>query len=204
MRQFDVVADQAAITAAADALQANGFRVAIAENGEAAKTKVLELLPKGAEVFTATSVTNDSIGLTATINTSGEYDAVRPKIAALHGDPSGLAEQRSLRASPDYVVGSVHALTQDGHALIASKTGSQLPAYVYGAGHVIWVVGAQKIVKNLDQAWQRLEQHVLPLEDVRSHQAYGAGTSIDKVLIYNREFPPGRIDIIIVKEALGF
>ena len=35
-------------------------------------------------------------------------------------------EMRTLAASPDYVVGSVHALTEDGSLLIASASGSQL------------------------------------------------------------------------------
>jgi L-lactate utilization protein LutC len=204
MAQFDVVADQATITATADALTANGFRVTIVENGDAAKIKALELLPKGAEVHTVTSVTSDTIGLTAAINESDDYDAVWPKLMALYGDPANKREQRRLGAAPDYVVGSVHALTQDGHALIASKTGSQLPPYAFGAGHVIWVVGAQKIVKNIDEAWQRLEQHVFPLENARSQQAYGSGSSINKVLVYNKEALPERVDIIIIKETVGF
>jgi hypothetical protein len=35
-------------------------------------------------------------------------------------------EMRTLAASPGHVVGSVHALTEDGSLLIASASGSQL------------------------------------------------------------------------------
>ena len=61
-------------------------------------------------------------------------------------------ERAKLGATPDLAIGSVHAVTEDGHVLIASNTGSQLPAYVYAAGKVIWVVGAQKIIKNIPYA----------------------------------------------------
>jgi hypothetical protein len=204
MAQYDTVADQATIDKTITALEANGFQVTVVENAAEAKKTALALLPKGEEVLTVTSKTLDDLSLAAAINESGDYDAVRPKLNALMGDPSKKNEQRKLGSAPNHVIGSVHALSQDGHALIASNTGSQLPAYTYGAGHVVWVVGAQKIVKDTDDAWQRLAQHVVPLEDVRSKQAYGMPTSVNKVVVYNKEIAPGRVDIVLVKEPLGF
>jgi hypothetical protein len=47
-------------------------------------------------------------------------------------------EMRQLAAAPDWVVGSVHAVTEDGSLLIASASGSQLGPIVSGAGHVVW------------------------------------------------------------------
>jgi len=201
---YDVLASDEVIEQTQAALEANGITVTIAADRAAATAAVLDLLPKGAEVMTATSKTLETLELTKMINESGDYDAVMPKLAAMYGDPSKKREQRKLGAAPDYVVGSVHAVTQDGKVHIASNTGSQLPAYSYGAGNVIWVVGAQKIVKDLEDAKQRLEQHVLPLEDARAQVAYGTGTYISKTLTVHRETVPGRITMIIVKEPLGF
>ncbi|HSX00538.1 MAG TPA: LUD domain-containing protein [Patescibacteria group bacterium] len=202
MSQYNTVADEATITTTAKALESNGFTVTIAEDAAAAKAMVLEKLPKDAEVLTVTSQTLEKIGLVTAINDSGEYDSVREKLIAMGNE--NKSEQRKLSAAPDFVVGSVQAITQEGHAFLASATGSQLPAYTYGAGHVIWVVGAQKIVKDTADAWQRLKQHILPLEDVRSQKAYGVGTSPNKVVIFDREAAPGRVEIVLVKEALGF
>ncbi len=204
MPQFNTVANDQAIADAAEALAANGFHVTIAENANAAKTDALAALPKGAEVLTVTSQTLAKLELDKAINDSGDYDAVRPKLNALMGQPEKQREQRKLGAAPDYVIGSVHAVTQDGHVLIASATGSQLPAYLYGAGHVVWVVGAQKIVKDLAEAETRLTEYVFPLEDARALKAYGGHSSINKVVHYMKEATPNRIDIILVKEALGF
>jgi L-lactate utilization protein LutC len=161
-------------------------------------------LPKGDEVLTVTSTSADQIGLGAAINDSGDYDSVRTKLNAMYGDEGKKQEQRKLGAAPNHVVGSVHAVTQDGRVLIASNTGSQLPAYLYGAGHVVWVVGAQKITTDMEDALKRLEEHVVPLEDKRSLGAYGAHTNVSKLVMYNKEVQPGRVDIIIAKEALGF
>jgi hypothetical protein len=203
MTNYDKVASEATIAKTKEALEANGFKVIVAEDGKAAKVAALGLIPKGAEVMTMTSKTLQTIGLDTVLNESGKYNAVRAKLMALYGDPSKKREARKLGTTPDYAVGSVHAVTQDGHALIASATGSQLPAYVYGAGAVVWVVGAQKIVADLDEASDRLRAHIFPLENARSKEAYGMNSSINYELFYRKE-PAGRVTIILVKEALGF
>ncbi len=95
-------------------------------------------------------------------------------------------------------------MTQTGQVLIASNTGSQLSPYAYGARHVVWVVGTQKIVKDFAEGLQRINEYSLPLENERAQQAYGKGSNVSKILIVNKEVQPGRITIILVKEKLGF
>ncbi|HSX16972.1 MAG TPA: LUD domain-containing protein [Patescibacteria group bacterium] len=204
MTDYANIASEEAIAAAKQALEANGFAVTIVENAQAAKEAVVNALPKGAEVLTMTSQTLEKTGIAALVNESGDYDSVRGKLNAMYGDESKKGEQRKLGAAPDFAIGSVHAVTQDGHVLVASNTGSQLPAYTYGAGHVIWVVGAQKVVADLTEAQERLEKHVFPLENERSKVAYGGPSSINKVVTFYKEGTPGRIEIFLAKEALGF
>jgi hypothetical protein len=69
---------------------------------------------------------------------------------------------------------------------------------------VIWVVGAQKIVKNIEEGFQRIEQYSLPLEDERLRAAYGIGSAIGKILIVKREAMPGRSSLILLDEVIGF
>ena len=73
--------------------------------------------------------------------------------------------------------------------VIASHSGRQLAAYAFGASKVIWVVGAQKIVTDLDQAFVRIEQHYLPLESQRLQEVYGQPSSIGKELVIHGEQP---------------
>jgi len=113
-------------------------------------------------------------------------------------------EIRKLGGVPDYAAGSVQAVTEAGQVVIASNTGSQLGPYASGAGKVIWVAGAQKIVKDLDEAFRRLKEYCVPLEEEHMQQLYKAHTGLNKVLIVNREFRPNRSTMIIVKEELGF
>ena len=110
---------------------------------------------------------------------------------------------RQLSAAPEFMLGSVHAITETGSLIVASKSGSQLGPYASGAGRVILVVGTQKIVRDTDEGMRRLENHTLPLEDARAQAAYGINSSISKLLIINGD-APSRTTVVLVDEALGF
>lgn len=204
MNTWDKLADDQTITQTTAALTANGIVTMVVANSQEAKEKVLELVPSGAEVLTMTSVTLDAISVSEEINKKdGKYSPVRDKLYAM--DRATQAQEMSrLGAASAYTVGSVHAVTQDGHVLIASASGSQLPAYAYASGKVIWVVGTQKIVKNTDEGIRRIYEYVFPLENERAKKAYGMESFVSKLLIVNREFVPGRLTLIFVKEKLGF
>jgi hypothetical protein len=201
-KTFDNLASDLQIEHTVLALEANGIHTLIADSGQEARQLFFQLLPDGSQVYQGASATLDTLGITADIETPGRFDAIRPELRSM--DRKTQSDQiRLLGASPNYMVGSVNAVTEDGHVLIASATGSQLGPYVSGAGKVIWVVGAQKLVKSLDEGLRRIEEYVLPLENERLQKARGMNTSLSKVLIINKE-RPGRITMILVKENLGF
>ncbi|HUI90562.1 MAG TPA: LUD domain-containing protein [Anaerolineales bacterium] len=202
-REFTRLASDGQIQRTADALQANNMRTLIANNVEEAKKFVLDLVPQGAEVYTNQSKTLEKLGLFDEFDQSGRYDAVRPKVAALDRKTQ-MNEIRKLRSIPEYIVGSVHAITEDGKVLVSSFGGSQLAPYAAGAAKVIWVVGAQKLVKDLDEGFRRIEQYSYPLEDARLLASMGIHSAIGKTLIVNREVVSGRITIILVKDELGY
>lgn len=205
MSKFDELADPLIIDKVAQALNTNGIEAMVVENGEEAREKALEMLPEGKEIMTMVSMTLDTIGLSEEINKEdGKYKPVRDRLYAMDRNTQER-EMKSLGATPDWAIGSVHAVTEDGQVLVASASGSQLPAYAYGAVNVLWVVGAQKIVKNLEEGIKRIYEYVLPLESERAKKAYGVpGSSVNKILIINKESPAGRIKLILVKEKLGF
>jgi acyl-CoA hydrolase len=202
-KEFAKLASDEQIERTARALEANGIQVRIAETGEEAKRMFFELVPDGSEVFLGASVTLEALGIREVIDKSGRFDALRPKMFALDRKTQGR-EIRKLGGAPDYAAGSVNAVTEDGYVMIASNTGSQLSPYAASAGKVIWVAGAQKIVKDLNEGFKRIYEYVYPLEDVHMHQLYNIGTGVNKILIIHREIRPDRITMIIVKEELGY
>jgi LUD domain len=176
----------------------------VVSSKEGARKTVEELLPMGAEVFDSSSVTLEETGIARAILESGRYHPVRPALLRLMGEGK-KAEARRLGASPEYIVGSVHAITEKGQVLVASATGSQLGPYSHGAEHVIWVAGTQKIVRDLDEANERIFSYTLPKESERARKAYGVpGSTVAKLLVVNREVQPGRVTIVLVNERLGF
>ncbi len=203
MSSFDTIANDEIIQKTAQALTANGFEVHVAESQETAKELVLSIVPKSAETFTNSSKTLDELGLSEVLN-SEDFVSGRDKMMALWGDEEKKQEMKKIAATPEYALSSAHAITEDGKILIASASGSQLPSVSYGAQHVILLVGAQKIVRNLSEGIKRIEEHVVPLENERAMEAYGGPTSFSKLLVLNNEIVPGRTKIIIVKENLGF
>src|SRR3984957_8562526 len=169
--EFERPAGADRLAATAEALEARGFKVQIATSGAHAKELVLAAIPEGAEVHTALSETLAELGITAEIEESGRYDSVRAKLKLLDRATQGR-EMRKLGAAPDYVVGSVHAITDDGQIVVGSGSGSQLGAYAYAAGQVILVVGHQKLVRDLEEGLRRVREYTLPREFVRM-QSFG-------------------------------
>jgi L-lactate utilization protein LutC len=113
-------------------------------------------------------------------------------------------EYRRLLASPDVIVASAAALTETGSVVVASGSGSQLPAFAGGAAHAIWIVGAQKVVPDLSTALRRVEEHALPLESARTKAAYGWPSAINRLLILDAEHQPGRGTVLLLREAIGY
>ncbi|MEU9838458.1 LUD domain-containing protein [Actinomadura sp. NPDC048032] len=188
---------------AAAALTAHGFTVEILDDAAAARTRVRELIPEGAGVFTAASETLRLSGIDEDINGSGRYDAVKPRILAMDR-ATRTDEIRRLCAAPDVVVGSVHAVTETGSLVVASGSGSQLPGYSGGAARAIWIAGAQKVVPDLSTALRRVEDHCLPLENARALKAYGTPSAVNRLLILNAEYQPGRGTVLLLRESIGF
>jgi LUD domain len=201
--QFTDPAPAQRLERAAAALTAHGFAVEILDDAAAARTRIKDLIPESASVFTGASETLRLSGIDADINNGGRYQAIRPRVRAMDR-ATHMDEIRRLLASPDVVVGSVAALTETGSLVAASGTGSQLPGYAGGAARRIWIVGAQKVVHDLPAALRRVEQHCLPLESARTQALYGQPSAINHLLILNAELYPGRSTVLLLREAIGF
>jgi acyl-CoA hydrolase len=200
--RFTALPDEATLAATVTALEEHGFSVEIADDLDAARQAVLARIPAGASVMTNTSVTLDETGISDAINGSGRYDSARSKMMAL--DFATQAQQmKAIGGQPDYALGSVHAITSDGTLVIASASGSQFAALAWGAANVILVVGAQKLVRTLQDAHERVYRHSLVLEDARAQAAYGQHSAVGKVLEIHQEMP-GRIHIVLIRQPVGY
>jgi len=202
-RRWGTRADDVRVKRTMAALEANGMTVLRAPDAAAAKGIVLDLIPDASPVHQGASQTLDVLGITSEIEKSGRYAALRPRIWSMNRETEA-DEIRRLGAAPDVMLGSVHAVTETGSLLAASMSGSQLGPYASGAGRVIFVIGTQKIVRDVEEGLLRINEYAWRLEDARAQAAYGIRSAVNKVLVINREITPGRITVVLVDEVLGF
>lgn len=202
----NTLASEESISKTIDALSKNNFNPILATSREEALKKIIELIPEGSSINNGTSKTLQEIGYVELLKKKDHnWDNLHETVLE-EKDPEKQSHLRKLSTISDFYLGSAHAVTENGEIMVASNTGSQLPHLVFTSPNIILVVGAQKIVKNLDAAFKRLNDVVIPQEDERMKGVYGVGTTHAKTLILHKENPMmGRkIQVIIVKEKLGF
>jgi acyl-CoA hydrolase len=200
--RFTALPDEDTLEATVIALEEHGFSVAVVDDLDAARETTLALIPDGASVMTNTSVTLQEAGIADAIDDGGPYESARNRMLALDLETQGQ-EMKAIGGQPDYALGSVHAVTRAGTLVIASASGSQLASYAWGAANVIFVVGAQKLVSDLEAAHERIVEHSLKLEDARAYAAYGQNSFVGKVLEIHQE-QPGRIHVVLIRQSVGF
>jgi L-lactate utilization protein LutB len=188
------------------ALSLRGIEGVLVNDRAAALETIKSLIPSNASVMNGSSRTLEEVGFVEYLK-SGQHGwkNVHEEILA-EKDPAAQALLRKQAVLSEYYLGSVHAVAETGQLVIASNSGSQLPHVVFTSQHLIFVVGTQKIMPNLDTALSRVRDHVLPLEDARMKEVGMGGSAISKLLIIEREpsFMGRKVHVIFVNEKLGF
>lgn len=202
---WDRLADPDEVEMVMEALKNRGITAEFANTKEEALQRIKDLIPAGAEVMTGSSTTLKQIGFTDFLKSDNHpWKNLKGRILA-EKDREKQMELRKASVSSDYFLASVHGISHDGRVVIASATGSQVPSDAYTSKNIIWVVGTQKIVPTLDDALRRVREYCLPLEDQHMKNEGASGSTIGKMLIFEREINPNRkITLIFVNEKLGF
>lgn len=195
------------IDRAVKAVEARGVSPIVVDTKEAALAAIVDLIPDGAAIMTGASLTLKEIGFEELLKT-GQHHWRNLKGELLEEqDPSRQSLLRRQATLADYFLGSVHAIAETGEIVVASATGSQLAPYAFSSHHVIWVVGAQKVVPTVDDALRRVREFVLPHEDTRMKKAFGEnrGSFIGKLMIFEREAPYLRrsLTLILIRQVVG-
>lgn len=203
---YDTLASSSVVAQTTKSLENNGIEVIFLESGAEALEMIKNLIPDGATVMNGSSRTLEQIGFVDLLKEGGHsWNNLHDNILA----ETDLEKQMALRRQSvlsDYYLGSVHALTENGELIIASNTSSQLPHVAYTSPNLILVVSTKKIVPNLDEAMNRLEKYVMPLEDENMLEKYNIHTQLSTILIVKKEsqMMGRKFRVILVNEDLGF
>jgi hypothetical protein len=200
--KFSTPATEVILQRVVSTLRERNIDGVVVDTGDDARKLVLERLPQGAEVHSGKSKTLQEAGIFELIQDPNRYHALRPRYLKMDRQTQGR-EIRKLIAAPDYMLGSVNAITEDGILVAASATASQLGPYAATAGKVMFVVGSQKIVPDLETALRRIRDYVLPWEDAQVRQVVPTGSFVGKILIVEREWVAGRLAVILVRKPIG-
>jgi hypothetical protein len=176
---FNTPATREVLEEVAVKLRERNVGAIVVSDASEARDTVLQRLPAGAEVHAGKSKTLLDIGLTPVIAAEGGYKYLR-NIYLKMDRATQMREIRKLISAPDFMLGSVSAVTRDGILVAASATSSQLGPYASSGGKVILVVGSQKIVPNLDAALQRIREYILPWEDAQVRPTVPTGSFVGR------------------------
>ena len=118
--------------------------------------KVMEMIPEGAVVGTADSLTLVQVGVFAALWQRGKNEVINPfrrdEQGKLVVEGEARTEQmRRVFLSDVYVIGT-NAITLDGKLVNSDAMGNRVAPMIFGPKKVIVVVGANKITKNADEA----------------------------------------------------
>jgi LUD domain len=201
-QDFSAPASETALQKVADRIRERNIEVQIVNDGEDALRAVIERLPKGAQVHSGKSKTLQESGIFDAMMDLNQYNALRHQTLKMDRKTQ-MQEIRKHVAAPDFMLGSVNAITEDGILVAASATAGQIGPYAITAGKVILVVGSQKFVPDLETAFRRIREHVQPWEEVQVWKAMNAKTFVGKILIVERESVNERMTVILVREPFG-
>jgi hypothetical protein len=200
--EFETPAAEATLEQVAQRMRERNIEVVIVGNGDEARQAVQARIPKGAQVHSGKSKTLVEAGILDMLMDPNQYNALRHQTLKMDRKTQGQ-EIRRLIAAPDFMLGSVNAITEAGILVAASATASQIGPYANTAGRVILVVGSQKIVPDLETAFKRIREYVQPWEQEQLRKAANIGTFVGKILIVEREWVNGRMTVILVREPIG-
>lgn len=201
---FNRIPDDETVFRTAAAVTERGIEVIVAADRREALNTVIGLIPTGVEVMNGSSTTLREIGFLDYLKEHGDDYKNMHLPMLTETDQRKQAELRRKSVTAEYFLGSVNAIAETGELFACDATGSRVGAYPFATGRLLLVSGVNKIVPTWQDAMARLREHAYPLEDERARKAYGAPSTIGKVVIIEREVIPGRTTLVLVKEKLGF
>ncbi|WP_233853738.1 lactate utilization protein [Paraburkholderia sp. HD33-4] len=159
------------------AFQRRHFQAQYVAQRAQALEAILALVPDGATVFRADSVTLDQLDVVPALRARGKNKVMWPQEKDgnglnIHGDYEVNRElyarlQREVFSADVYLTGA-NAVTMDGKIVSTDGGGNRVAPMIFGPGKVVIVVGINKIVKNLDAAFDRIHEFCAPV-NVRRH-----------------------------------
>ena len=198
----------------------NNISAFYVENRKQALEQVMSMIPEGSVVGLGDSVTWRQIGVIDALE-KGNFTFLNPWRSGVTSKENIQLKKRALTS--DVFVTGTNALTLDGKIVNTDALGNRVAAMLFGPEKVIIVIGINKIVKNLEEAFERIRKTAAPL-NVKRHTDFvpmppcgvkdectdcsSPWRICNKTVIIERQLDNDKykpiITVVIVGEELGF
>ena len=202
------------------ALEKNNFEVFLADSGSEAKRLVME------DILPRTGARSIAWGGTMTMEEIGLGDALRQRTDLTQFDPmaQGLTpDMDHLRKAftSDLFFSGTNALTEAGQLVNLDMLGNRVSAITFGPSHVVILAGRNKIVPDLEAAFERIRNYVSPahvrrinallgfemdnpcVKTASCHNCKSPMRICNAWSIIEKSYPQGRIRVVLINEDLG-
>lgn len=196
-----------------DNLVKNNMMAVYVENKDQVVDKVAELIKDDELVAVGGSMTLFETGVIDHLR-SGRYDFLDRYREGLSREQLTEIYKKSFFADT-YLVSS-NAITENGELYNVDGNGNRVAAMIYGPISVIVVAGINKIVKNVDEAVERVRRIAAPANSIRlnlSTSCTKTGYCVDcktedriccTYSVLGQQRQKNRIKVILVGESLGY
>ncbi|ENJ9655036.1 lactate utilization protein [Clostridium botulinum] len=175
--------------------------------------KLKDLIPEGSIVGVGDSVTLFETGVIDFLR-SGNFNFLDKYQDKLTSDEK--REMYIKNFSTDTFICSTNAITESGELYNIDGNGSRVAPMIYGPKQVIFIVGINKIVKNIEEAESRVRSYAAPIDAKRLNKdtpCTKLGYCVDckssnricnDFVVIRGQFIKGRIKVLILGESLGY
>jgi hypothetical protein len=197
------------------ALNANGMEGLYFPSRQEAVEEILRRIPQGVSIGVGGSVTVRELGILDILRQRGHtiYDHWQEG----YGDPRSATRRAQLTS--DLFLTGTNAITLDGKLLNTDSTGNRVASMFYGPPVVMVVAGVNKIVADLEGAFQRVRQVAAPMNAIRlgakrTYACSATGQCVEckdpqrlcKITVIIEKKPPAvsQFTVFLIGEALGY
>ncbi len=194
-----------------EALTKRHFEAYYVSDSKDVAAKVMELIPAGASVSWGGTTTVDQLGIKKLLADKG-YKLIDRDTAKSPEEREEIMHQALMS---DFFLMSSNAITEDGELFNIDGKGNRVAALCYGPKNILIIAGMNKIVPDMDAAYDKVRNYTSPVNAMRFCDATPCAKtglcgdclspqSICAQFVETRICKPdGRIKVILVGEDLG-
>ncbi|MHA2393782.1 MAG: lactate utilization protein [Promethearchaeota archaeon] len=199
-------------------LKAHNINCFFVEDEGEAREKVLEIVEPGTSVGVGGSMSVHSIGVIPKLEMRNTMHNPYNKDGKVDKSKNQTAIRKKGLVA-DYFLTGTNSITEDGYLVNTDGRGNRIGAMAFGPKKLILVAGVNKLVPNLDAAFERIRTVAAPLNakrhgwddipcatsnDPDCNQCTTSHRQCNSTLIINNARDPERINLVLVNKNLGY